>query len=192
MALPVENFSLEFVFLCWGVWLLFWIVSAFFVKRTVERRFGSWRTLVVLGGIGLVVVLRRTTGSPSPAPPSSRTPAVEILADVITFAGLGVALWSRAALGTNWSGSVAFKENHELIERGPYRYVRHPIYSGMLLMVLGTSLIRGSVFGFAVFLLCCLGLWLKARREEALLEGHFPTAYASYKASVKAFIPFLL
>jgi protein-S-isoprenylcysteine O-methyltransferase len=192
MAVPVENFAVEFVVLCWAVWLLFWIVSAFFVKRTVERRFGSWRTLVVLGGIGLVLVLRRTTGSPSPALPWSRTPAVEILADMITFAGLVVALWSRAALGSNWSGSVAFKENHELIERGPYRYVRHPIYSGMLLMVLGTSLVRGTVSGFAVFLLCGVGLWFKARQEERLLAGHFLEAYPSYKSRVKAFIPFLL
>ena len=60
------------------------------------------------------------------------------VADILTGAGLIVALWARTILGTNWSSNVVLKEQHELIERGPYRFVRHPIYTGVLLMVLGT------------------------------------------------------
>ena len=62
-----------------------------------------------------------------------------VIADVVTFLGLLLTLWARVVLGGNWSSGVAFKEQHELIERGPYAYVRHPIYSGVLLMFLGIS-----------------------------------------------------
>jgi protein-S-isoprenylcysteine O-methyltransferase Ste14 len=191
MILSPKGFAGQFVLLCWAAWSVFWIVSAFFVKRTVERRFGIWRGFIVLAVFGLLALLRRSGAIPASALGYSRAPAVGILADVLTFAGLTVTLWSRAALGSNWSGTVAFKENHELVERGPYRFVRHPIYSGILLMVLGTALISGTVSGFALFVLCCLGLWLKARQEERLLARHFP-AYSSYKARVRAVIPFLL
>lgn len=72
------------------------------------------------------------------------TPTVGLVADAIKGIGLVVTLWARLILGGNWSATVEFKERHELIERGPYRVVRHPIYSGVLLMVLGTAILWGG------------------------------------------------
>jgi protein-S-isoprenylcysteine O-methyltransferase Ste14 len=89
------------------------------------------------------------------------------------------------------SGRPSLKEGHELIERGPYSYVRHPIYSGLLLMFLGTVVLYGRVGGLVVLVACFIGLWLKVLQEERLLLERFSRAYADYRAQVKALIPFV-
>ena len=116
----------------------------------------------------------------------------EIIADAITLAGVIIALWARTALGGNWSTNIEFKERHELITRGPYQYVRHPIYSGLLLMTLGVMIIYDHDVGLVMFLVIFIGLWIKASQEEKLMTKHFPQAYPEYKARVKALIPFVL
>ena len=102
-----------------------------------------------------------------------------------------VALWARKTLAGNWSADPMIKENHELIERGPYAYVRHPIYSGMLLMMLGAAIFSGRAGAFAILAIIFFSLWYKARQEERLLTEHFPEEYPKYKARVKALIPFI-
>jgi protein-S-isoprenylcysteine O-methyltransferase Ste14 len=119
-------------------------------------------------------------------------PGVGVLADVVVFLGLLVALWARAVLGRNWSGRVTFKQDHELIQRGPYRWVRHPIYSGLLLMVSGTALGINRANVFLGLVICAGAIWVKIRQEEALMTRHFPEAYPQYKARTKALIPFVL
>ena len=107
-------------------------------------------------------------------------------------APLRLALWARRTIGGNWSSVVTLKQDHELIERGPYRFVRHPIYSGFLLMAVGTAILhaRAGEFVFCGFLL--LGLWFKLRAEEDLLTRHFPDSYPQYRRRVKALIPYVL
>jgi len=85
---------------------------------------------------------------------------------------------------------VTLKQNHELIQSGPYRLVRHPIYSGLLVMILGTASLVGQVGGFVAFVVCFCGFWIKLRQEEALLTKHLP-GYSEYKAHTKALVPFL-
>jgi protein-S-isoprenylcysteine O-methyltransferase Ste14 len=119
------------------------------------------------------------------------TLALRITGDVTVLIGLIIALWARIILGGNWSASVTFKENHELIERGPYRFVRHPIYTGILLMILGTAIISGRAGPFLALIICFLVYWQKLRQEEALLTRHFPETYPGYKSRTKALIPFL-
>ncbi len=86
---------------------------------------------------------------------------------------------------------MTLKEDHELIERGPYRVVRHPIYAGVLLMVLGTVVLAGTVGGLVALALCFGGLWVKLRQEEALLTKHL-TGYSDYLRRTKALVPFVL
>ena len=119
------------------------------------------------------------------------TLALRITGDVTVLIGLIIALWARTVLGGNWSASVTFKENHELIERGPYRFVRHPIYTGILLMILGTAIISGRAWPFLILIIGFLVYWQRMRQEEALLTRHFPEAYPDYKSRTKAIIPFL-
>jgi protein-S-isoprenylcysteine O-methyltransferase Ste14 len=108
------------------------------------------------------------------------------------MAGLAVALWARVILGRNWSGVVTLKEGHELVERGPYRFVRHPIYTGILTMFFATALVRGHVAGFAGVLLMFASFWIKLGREEKLMLQQFPERYAAYQHRAKRIIPFVL
>jgi protein-S-isoprenylcysteine O-methyltransferase Ste14 len=184
----------EFILLCWAIFAIVWFVTAFFAKRTVESSGWAWRFAV--GGVILVwLLLARYGGVLIPIldrPVWLQSLPIQITADVIVFLGLLITLWARLTLGGNWSANVTFKENHELIERGPYQFVRHPIYSGILLMVLGLMIWFGVWGGFLAFVLIFIGLWFKARQEEKLLTKHFPQEYPQYKSRVKALIPFAL
>ena len=181
-----------FIALCFVAFIVFWIVTGLSTKRTVRRR-GWWRvsfaliTLAfILARIGLFRVhwvsgfLWHTTLFTG------------LMADAIALAGLAVLLWARVNLGGNWSADVALKEGHELVTSGPYRFVRHPIYSGLLLMALGWAVWRGRYSGFWGLAVLLLLFWIKAREEEKLMIQHFGDAYRSYKTRVKAIIPYVV
>jgi protein-S-isoprenylcysteine O-methyltransferase Ste14 len=87
---------------------------------------------------------------------------------------------------------VTFKQDHELIESGPYALARHPIYTGLIVMALGTAINYGRAIGFVLLVALCGGLWGKARQEERVMSRHFPDAYPHYKMRVRAIIPFVL
>lgn len=114
-----------------------------------------------------------------------------LLAALATVAGHALAVWARFTLGRNWSGNVTLKDGHELVERGPYRFVRHPIYTGLLLALLGTAAGRDSLLAFVGFGLVAVGFTIKFREEEKLLTGHFGAQYTEYAARVKGLIPFV-
>ena len=102
---------------------------------------------------------------------------------------MGIAIWARRHLGSNWSGLVTFKRDHELICTGPYRWVRHPIYTGLLLAVLGTALVLGEWRGILALLLLIVAHTLKARREEALMARHFGSVYEDYRRKTGFLVP---
>ncbi len=183
----------NFIIACWAVFAAYWAATAASTKRTAQRQ--SWESrywylllLVVafallLGAVPLDPLTRRIV------PPS---PAVEILAAALCAGGLILAIWARHAIGSNWSGIVTLKRDHELVTGGPYRYVRHPIYSAILLMFLATALAAGRLGGFVGFVLCFASFWIKLRQEEALMMRHFPDEYPVYRARVKALVPFVI
>jgi len=111
---------------------------------------------------------------------------------VICICGLVFTLWARYTLAGNWSSDVTFKREHELIRTGPYRFVRHPIYTGLLVMFAGTTLHIGQLRCLLGLLLVAIGFWIKLGQEERLLARHFPEAYPVYKRDVKALIPFVI
>ena len=86
----------------------------------------------------------------------------------------------------------AVTKRHELVTRGPYRYVRHPIYSAILAMFLATALAIGQLGALVGFVLCFASFWIKLRQEEALMMRHFPNEYPAYRARVKALVPFVI
>src|SRR5437879_2681389 len=186
-----QNVAGGFILVCFAIFAVFWLVASFQTKRTIESAGRPQWFALLLTAVFLIVVMPRLGG----AHPISRvvlwpqTLAIGLIADVITSLGLVIALWARVVLGGNWSSNVAFKEQHELIERGPYAYVRHPIYSGTLLMLLGFVIFRGTVTGFVLFALVVVVVSLKAKKEEELLTKHFEKSYPEYKARVKALIP---
>jgi protein-S-isoprenylcysteine O-methyltransferase Ste14 len=188
--------TIQFIELCWLIFGLFWIISAFSVKPAKERPHrGSHLAVICLSIIFFLFLAGISSFKPGWIRLNTRfwpnTLALRIISDVMVLIGLIIALWARTVLGGNWSGLPTFRENHELIERGPYRFVRHPIYTGILLMILGTAIISGRGWAFLTLIICFLIYWQRLRQEEALLTKHFPETYPAYKARTKALIPFL-
>jgi protein-S-isoprenylcysteine O-methyltransferase Ste14 len=94
-------------------------------------------------------------------------------------------------IADNWSGDVQLKRDHELIVKGPYALVRHPIYTGLLLAFVGSALAVGEWRGGLAVAIVAVSFWRKLRREEAFMRQQFGETYARYAASVPALIPFL-
>jgi protein-S-isoprenylcysteine O-methyltransferase Ste14 len=173
---------------CWVSLALYWNISARSVKSAVEgqsfvarlARMPVWLGFILFIAAGVhpvgMVVIRRTVLSDS-------------VAVAICALGVFVAIWSRKTLGAEWSRDVELKEGHKLVERGPYRLMRHPIYTGNLLMGLGTAIASGLLVAFAGLVSFAVGFWIKLNQEERLLLRAFPDEYPAYKARVKALIP---
>lgn len=187
-------FTVDIVIGCWIAFGAIWLLAALSTKRTLYRespaqRLRYWVLLVI-------AYLLLVHGRQLPYPLNLRIVphAATILWAGAFFCilGLGFALWARVTLGRNWSGVVTLKEGHELVDRGPYQIVRHPIYTGILTMFFATALVLGHVAGFAGVLLMFVSFWIKLGREERLMLHQFPDRYAAYQRRVKCIIPFLL
>jgi protein-S-isoprenylcysteine O-methyltransferase Ste14 len=193
----VRHVAVTVIAWCWIAWLALWIVMAFSTKRTVERSSKWWvsgLTVVVVVVVVVVAVLLRVLGGTGTLERAAWTPspAVSVLSVALVVTGLAFTAWARLTLGRNWSGAVVFKEDQKLIVAGPYAVVRHPIYTGLLAMLLGTALAYAEPIGFFLFAAGVVALYAKARKEEQLMTRHFPGAYAAYRERVKAIIPYVL
>ena len=188
----MTNWTLLFIGACWVVWLLYWLLMAFRTKRTIERGGLIGYRLVALVIVGACLLAGGLVG----VSPHSRVwhtaLALGVVSDCIVLAGVAFTVWARITLGRNWSAEVTFKHDHELIESGPYALARHPIYTGLFAMALGTAINYGRFIGFALLLALCGAIWWKARDEERIMSRHFPGAYAGYRERVRAIIPFVL
>jgi len=175
---------------CWLVFLIYWCISARSVKPTRERICGIggyWHYALVFLSF-LLINVRVFPLSISLLP---RSLAIGVLSSVCALLGLGIAIAARRTLAGNWSGSVTFKEDHTLITTGIYGYMRHPIYTGVLMMFIGTALLVGTLGALMGFLTLCLSLWFKLKQEEALMRRHFPRDYPGYAERVKALVPYV-
>lgn len=121
-----------------------------------------------------------------------QTPAVLLLGLVLTISGVALAIWSRLSLGANWSAIVTLKKGHELVRSGPYRWIRHPIYSGILLGLIGSALVRGHLRGWLGFVIFLASIYFKARREERLLHGQFGETFDDHARRTGMFLPKLI
>lgn len=177
-----------------ALWLLFgayWLVSALKRKKTKQRESVLQRvgyTLPLAAGFYLLY-------EPQPLFGWFRTrflpagPFGEWLGVLLTAVGIAVAFWARWHIGTNWSGVVTLKEGHELIRTGPYRSIRHPIYTGILLALLGTAITFGEVRGLFAVAIVWLSFYIKARREESFLSQEFGPGFAEHKQHTGMFLP---
>jgi protein-S-isoprenylcysteine O-methyltransferase Ste14 len=108
---------------------------------------------------------------------------------VATLAGLGIATWARIHLGRNWSDKVVIQAGHQLIRTGPYARLRHPIYSGVLLGVLGTAMVLGEWRGVMAFLLLLTNYAVKARKEDRVLAQSFGAEFDEHKRRAGFLLP---
>jgi protein-S-isoprenylcysteine O-methyltransferase Ste14 len=178
----------------WVLWLAYWVVSALSAKR-IERRESI--------GSRLGHQLPMTAGAFLLGAPHIAGPALEARFHPHTFGwflaglaavalGLAFSVVARHWLGGNWSSDVTLKEGHELIRSGPYAVVRHPIYTGMLLALLGTAIAIDRWCALIALVILTGGLIYKIGVEERLMAEQFGDAYARYRAEVPALIPFLV
>lgn len=103
--------------------------------------------------------------------------------------GVALAFWARWHLGANWSSSVTLKQGHELIRTGPYRAIRHPIYTAILLAIAGSVVQLGEVRGAFALVIAWGSFYVKARREESFLEQEFGDGFAAHAKSTGMFLP---
>ena len=115
--------------------------------------------------------------------------ALQIAGVVITFAGLGLTNWSRARLGRYWSGVVALKQDHRLIQSGPYRVVRHPLYTGIILAAIGVVLCITTWSGLGGIVLLTACFERRAHKEDALLASEFGAEFEIYRQRTGRLVP---
>ena len=177
----------------WLVTLTIWIAASFSNKRTVRKQPARARAVQIFLGIvaGLLIWGRGPMEEVSGPVIIPSTPVWKVVAIGLTLLGVALALWSRFVLGRNWSATVTVKQQHELKRSGPYGIVRHPIYSGFLVALLGTAIARGTVAALVGVVVVLVVFRLKANMEEQFMLEQFGSEYGEYRARVKGLIPFV-
>ena len=182
--------------IAYSSWLVLWIVwlpGYFTSKRTVDRP-ERGRQLVALFFIYASFALIFSRGSFGSFLGIRVTQQVGLLGLIglgLDLVGILFAIWARLTLGRNWSNVLALKEKHELVQKGPYSIVRHPIYTGMLLGVLGTAMTTGLLASYLGFICMLFGLLIRAQSEDRLMAKQFPETHPSYRRRTKRLIPLI-
>jgi protein-S-isoprenylcysteine O-methyltransferase Ste14 len=171
--------------IAWIIFWVYWFVSAFGVKpgRASRRRI----PLNGLSALSVILLLRVFRGGSL----AVHSPVLGAIGAVVFGCGIALAIWARVHLGQNWGMPMSQKAEPELVTSGPYRLVRHPIYSGLLAALLGTALVTNLI---GLIIVAVLGgyFYYCAAVEEKNLIATFPAAYPPYRASTKMLIPFVL
>jgi protein-S-isoprenylcysteine O-methyltransferase Ste14 len=179
--------------LIWLAWLASWVAASFWSGQTKKHvmtlESGRYRIPILVGAILFTPVTGRLLGE-QPVWQFGNL-GVYILA-AVTIAGISFTWWARIHLGRFWSNAITHKEGHRVIDTGPYGFVRHPIYTGLITGMLATGVAVGTVTAMLGAVLISLGMWQKARMEEGFLTTELGAdAYGSYCRRVPMIIPFL-
>jgi protein-S-isoprenylcysteine O-methyltransferase Ste14 len=181
-------------FTIWIAFYTYWLISAWKTRSPVKRKLSQ--VSFFMYGITWVVICIFLINWLSPDLMAERIiPSgigYTVVGLFITVAGLLFAIWARVHLGKNWSGMPTIRKDHTIIRTGPYRFVRHPIYAGILIGLTGTAIGIGYLIVFFCVILI-FGLFvIKFRMEETFLLEEFGEEYARYKREVKALIPYVI
>jgi len=177
----------------WLAFILFWVFEATRAKRRAKgSALPNLIRILVLAAIALSLrvflgshLVRQAVG------PIATSPVVAIAGAVVCALGIGIAFWARVYLGRNWGMPMSLREGHELVTSGPYAYVRHPIYSGIFLALIGTSVVEGR--WWFVFLAVFFAYFVYAAVvEERTMREQFPKDYPAYVRRTKMLVPFVL
>ena len=178
----------------WLIWLVCWLAAAVSSDRTVKTPAGRhhlvYRALAAIGAVLLFGSYRHEPGSEIPL---WHTPdPVGWIMVAVVLLGLLVTAWARVHLGRLWSGNVARKADHHVVDTGPYGIVRHPIYTGIMVATIAMAVMRGTAAAWLGFAFLTLGWYIKARMEEAFLREQLGAAdYDRYASRVPMLIPFI-
>lgn len=178
-------------FLPWYALGIYWAIGALRVKRTKSSESVLMRALTIIPMLlafellfsdRLHLALLQSRFVPA-------EPWIQWSGFAINCAGAALAIWARYCLGQYWSGLVTIKENHRVIRSGPYRFIRHPIYAGILLGCIGTAVVFGEWRGLLGVLVIYVTHTWKASREEAMLTAELGTEYTEYSRRTGALLP---
>jgi len=175
----------------WTGFFVIWLLWAIGTKRTQTRESFASRIPYLIFTVAAFYVMfsHDVTYGWLRVRILPQEPWIEVLGIVVTAAGLLFAIWARAYLGRNWSGAVTVKVGHQLVRSGPYRWVRHPIYSGMILALIGTAINKGQLRGLVAVVLLWIGFTMKSRIEEHFMAATFGPQYQEYSRNTGALIP---
>lgn len=185
-----------FVVACWIVLCLYWLIAARSAKKaasTGPRWTGPWLRLALV--VAVIVVLEASFGTHQFAAARQilleRSPILALPGALLALAGIALAIWARVSIGRNWGMPMSLREGHELVTNGPYARVRHPIYSGILLMMIGSALALGMGWLLAFVVYGAYFVW-SAHTEERHMTGQFPAIYPAYRERTWMLVPFVL
>jgi protein-S-isoprenylcysteine O-methyltransferase Ste14 len=171
----------------WIVFWIYWLAMSTGVK-TGQTRWGQFAGIRV-GLIIIILLLLRLRFLKNHDVVHSPWP--EGIGLAIWVLGLALAIWARVYIGTNWGMPMSRKDNPDLVTSGPYHRIRHPIYTGILLALVGTT-VAVSLYWLAAVVLVGAYFLYSAVHEERYMTEQFPDSYPDYKHSTKMLVPFLL
>jgi protein-S-isoprenylcysteine O-methyltransferase Ste14 len=174
------------IFLGWAAFWIYWLAASVGVKagQTQWTRFAGIRIAVIL----IVLLLLRVKAFKDHS--VTTDPWLQGIGLALFVLGLALAIWARVYLGRNWGMPMSRKVDPELVTTGPYHRVRHPIYSGIILAMIGTTIAVSLYWLIAVLLIGAYFLY-SAIVEERSMTSLFPDSYPEYKRSTKMLVPFV-
>ena len=188
----IATWPTEMLAFIWLAWVISWVIASFWSGRTKThvRTRNSWiyRLPILLGAIllspwGVGALGERPLYNPGNV-------GTYMLAAVVLL-GISFTWWARIHLGRFWSNAITRKEDHSIVDSGPYRLARHPIYAGLILAILATGAAVATAASLLGALLISFGEWQKARMEERFLTTELGEAYESYRRRVPMIVPFV-
>lgn len=179
----------------WVVMLVYWAIAAFFTKRSIDHGFDKsgvlMRLVIVVAVVISLVLARRSPELIALQESELRSVPMALAGAVVASAGAALAFTARAVIGRNWGTPGSRKADGDLVTNGPYALVRHPIYGGVLLMMIGTAI--GLITTWWIMVAAAGAFFLySARREERLMTERFPDVYPAYRKHTKMLVPFVL
>lgn len=181
--------------LLWIVWLIYWQLSAMKAKQSIRRH--NW---LIDGGIRILIIVIILIFLHVPvlyhfvlninSKSFYENPYVGSIGIIIALVGFALSIWARVSLGTNWGMPRTLREKPELVTSGPYAFIRHPIYTGMIIAMLGTTIVTNILWIIAFIILAAYFIYSAKREEKDMLE-QFSKEYKEYKKRTKFLIPFI-
>jgi protein-S-isoprenylcysteine O-methyltransferase Ste14 len=194
MSLDLRSVLSLLIPVLWIAWMLYWWAAARNAKAIQRKESALSRAahIVPFTIAAWLLAAGRVPIAFLNQPVVPRSVGLAVAGAVVTAIGLAFTVWARVHLAGNWSATVTIKENHTLVRDGPYRYVRHPIYTGILLAIVGTGMVGNEWRGVLAVAIAVAALWRKLRLEEQWLTETFGEEYRRYRKEVRALIPFVI
>jgi protein-S-isoprenylcysteine O-methyltransferase Ste14 len=175
----------------WTAWVVSWLAASFWSARTQKRAGTSIElTYRVLIGVGAVLMTPWAARRLGAAPLWSVGEVGAYLLAALALAGFALTWWARVHLGRLWSSAITRKQDHRIVDSGPYARVRHPIYTGLIVALAASAIAEATPTAVGGSALLAFGFWVKARGEERFLAAELGAeTYAAYRRRVPMLLP---